>query len=193
MFTNRKTTIAWAIGVLVVIEACFCMWEFVIRPRTDLCDNHYGITVHCKSEGLLCESEQELDKLPDRLLAAFEQEGWSLWIGDDYLRGEQTLIDSHISGATHPTRKEVLVSGAGEILHEFGHFLYLRLGEPEDFVNVYAQEAGNSPLRLYYQQDAHEYFAECFAYYISGIDIFGDTPATLRYFDQLRSENWRLA
>ena len=63
--STKKKTVLLALAILLVIEICFAVWEYILRPNANLCENPYGITIHCKDEALLQECVTELDKLPE--------------------------------------------------------------------------------------------------------------------------------
>lgn len=189
--STKKKTVLLALAILLVIEICFAVWEYILRPNANLCENPYGITIHCKDEALLQECVTELDKLPDGLMERFKEDGWALWIGDSYLADvRRAYRNEEIMGMTRPVGKEILVSGADQIAHEFGHFVYTVLGEPEDFRQVYEQEATKAYLPSYCTADAHEYFAQGFACCVNGIDAFADADATRAYFSRLHDSGW---
>ena len=129
--SERKKTVILALCLLLIIEAGFCVWEYIIRPKANLCDNPYGITIHCKDEDLLQECLSEMDKLPPSLLERFKQEKWALFVGDGYLKDVRMQFNNgKIMGMTRTACKEILVSSPEEIAHEFGHFLYITLDAP---------------------------------------------------------------
>ena len=189
--SKSKTTFILALCILIVIEAGFFVWEYILRPSANLCDNPYGITIHCKDEDLLQECLVEMDKLPKHLLLQFKRDGWSLFVGDGYLKDvRMQFSDDRIMGMTRTVCKEVLVSGADEIAHEFGHYLYTALNEPSAFRAVYEENAPEADMPSYYRTNEQEYFAQSFAFFINGVDAFDGSGETKAYFEALQKKGW---
>lgn len=191
--SERKKTVILALCLLLIIEAGFCVWEYIIRPKANLCDNPYGITIHCKDEDLLQECLSEMDKLPPSLLERFKQEKWALFVGDGYRKDVRIQFNNgKIMGMTRTACKEILVSSPEEIAHEFGHFLYITLDAPNAFHVVYEKDASAANMPSYFTADDPEYFAESFAYYINRIDVFDGIEETKAYFENLQRNGWVL-
>lgn len=179
--SERKKTVILVLCLLLIIEAGFCVWEYIIRPKANLCDNPYGITIHCK------------DKLPPSLLERFKQKKWALFVGDGYLKDVRMQFNNDkIMGMTRTACNEILVSSPEEIAHEFGHFLYITLDAPNAFHVVYEKDASAANMPSYFTADDPEYFAESFAYYINRIDVFDGIEETKAYFENLQRNGWVL-
>lgn len=191
--SERKKTVILVLCLLLIIEAGFCVWEYIIRPKANLCDNPYGIKIHCKDEDLLQECLSEMDKLPPSLLERFKQEKWALFVGDGYLKDVRMQFNNgKIMGMTRTACKEILVSSPEEIAHEFGHFLYITLDAPNAFHVVFEKDASAANMPSYFTADDPEYFAESFAYYINRIDVFDGIEETKAYFENLQRNGWVL-
>ena len=134
----------------------------------------------------------ELRKVPKPILDAFNAAGWTYCIDFDYIGELSDQLNMSCIGATNYSRKTIYISEASATLHEFGHFLDWTLEFPAEHERLYLAEAQNSGLRDYAKTNAREYFADCFAYYIS----YGgnsemlerlrkNAPRTCAYFEKL--------
>ncbi len=142
----------------------------------------------------------EIQKIPASILEAFEQRGWKYVIDFDYLyEFSQERGMSCIGVASYSTR-EIYVSDPSATIHEFGHFWDWTLGFPayhEELYEAEAQSAADTVLRDYSATNSHEYFADCFAYWIRnrGSDtkmeqLRAATPKTYAYFASLEADGW---
>jgi len=109
----------------------------------------------------------ELRKVPKPILDAFNAVGWTYRIDFDYMGALSDHLNMSCIGATNYSRKTIYISEASATLHEFGHFLDGQMGFPTEHERLYLAEAKNSGLRDYAKTNAREYFADCFAYYIT--------------------------
>ena len=130
----------------------------------------------------------ELRKVPQPILGAFNENGWTFVIGTEYL----TELGVNCIGAAVYTEKRIYVSEASAVLHEFGHFLDCTMGFPQEHKDLYALEAASAPMKQHAKSNSLEYFAEFFAYWCSGntrtLEQLKElTPETYAYFDGLSS------
>ena len=74
----------------------------------------------------------ELRKVPQPILDAFNENGWTFVIGTEYLTELSRKLGVNCIGAAAYTEKRIYVSEASAILHEFGHFLDCTMGFPQE-------------------------------------------------------------
>ena len=134
----------------------------------------------------------ELRKVPQPILDAFNENGWTFVIGTEYLTDLGQKLGINCIGAAVYTEKRIYVSEASAVLHEFGHFLDCAMGFPQEHKDLYALEAASAPMKQHAKSNSLEYFAEFFAYWCSGntriLEQFKElTPETYAYFDGLSS------
>ena len=142
----------------------------------------------------------EIQKIPASILETFEQKGWKYVIDFDYLwEFSQERGMSCIGVASYSTR-EIYASDPSATIHEFGHFLDWTLGFPtyhEELYEAEAQSAADTVLRDYSATNSHEYFADCFAFWVRNRDhkeqmelLKEAAPETYAYFAGLESGGW---
>ena len=142
----------------------------------------------------------EIQKIPASILETFEQTGWEYVIDFDYLWDfSQERGMSCIGVASYSTR-EIYVSAPSSTIHEFGHFLDWTLDFPayhEELYKAEAQSAADAVLRDYSATNSHEYFADCFAFWVRNRDhkeqmeqLKEAAPETYAYFAGLESSGW---
>ncbi len=110
----------------------------------------------------------ELCKVPQPILDAFNENGWTFVIGTEYLTNLSRKLGVNCIGAAVYTEKRIYVSEASAVLHEFGHFLDCAMGFPQEHKDLYALEAASAPMKQHAKSNSLEYFAEFFAYWLSG-------------------------
>ena len=102
-------------------------------------------------------------------------------------------------GLTLYSEKRIYVPTASSTIHEFGHFLDWALGFPSEHEALYREEAqsARTVLREYATTNSHEYFADCFAFWIRNSDDDGQmerlntaAPKTYAYFSELEAHDW---
>ena len=74
----------------------------------------------------------ELRKVPQPILDAFNENGWTFVIGTEYLTALSRKLGVNCIGAAAYTEKRIYVFEASAILHEFGHFLDCTMGFPQE-------------------------------------------------------------
>jgi len=74
----------------------------------------------------------ELCKIPQPILDAFNENGWTFVIGIEYLTDLSQKLGINCIGAAVYTEKRIYVSEASAVLHEFGHFLDCAMGFPQE-------------------------------------------------------------
>ena len=136
----------------------------------------------------------ELRKVPQPILDAFNENGWTFVIGTEYLTNLSRKLGVNCIGAAVYTEKRIYVSEASAILHEFGHFLDCTMGFPQAHKDLYAREAASAPMKQHAKSNSLEYFAEFFSYWLSGstrtlAQLKELTPETYAYFEEL-SADW---
>ena len=134
----------------------------------------------------------ELRKVPQPILDAFNENGWTFVIGTEYRTELSHKLGANCIGAAVYTEKRIYVSEASAVLHEFGHFLDCTMGFPQEHKDLYALEAASAPMKQHAKSNSLEYFAEFFAYWCSGNTRILEqlkelTPETYAYFDGLSS------
>ena len=136
----------------------------------------------------------ELHKVPQPILDAFNENGWTFVIGTEYLTDLSRKLSVNCIGAAVYTEKRIYVSEASAVLHEFGHFLDCTMGFPQEHKDLYTLEAASAPMKQHAKSNSLEYFAEFFAYWLSGstrtlAQLKELTPETYVYFEKL-SADW---
>ena len=136
----------------------------------------------------------ELRKVPQPILDAFNENGWTFVIGTEYLADLSRKLGVNCIGAAAYTEKRIYVFEASAILHEFGHFLDCTMGFPQEHKDLYALEAASAPMKQHAKSNSLEYFAEFFSYWLSGstrtlAQLKELTPETYAYFEEL-SADW---
>ena len=139
----------------------------------------------------------ELRRVPEPILAAFNEAGWTYRIDFDFMADLSDRLDMSCIGATSYGKKTIYVSDAKATIHEFGHFLDGALGFPAEHEQLYLAEAQDSGLRDYAKTNSREYFADCFVYWItySGNEKRMETfrnaaPKTYAYMEKLSANSW---
>ena len=74
----------------------------------------------------------ELRKVPQPILDAFNENGWTFVIGTEYPTERSRKLGVNCIGAAVYTEKRIYVSEASAVLHEFGHFLDFTMGFPHE-------------------------------------------------------------
>lgn len=190
MKTNGKLLLVKILSAVIFIEIVVLANYYLIQPNINKCESPYGITIQCRDEEYVKLCLQELDKIPDRILADFAENGWRLKIGENYLEKVRFAYNNtKIMGMTIDGCKCIVVASDAEILHEFGHYLYGRISEKSDFFAIYSIDCNNADMPGYYTSSVEEYFAQCFALYIDGYDFDG-IENTKQYFDNLQHNKW---
>ena len=151
-----------------------------------------GVAMENPSEVFTNDYLLELRRVPDPILDAFNQAGWTYSIDFDYLSDLSQQLGMKCIGATDYDRKTIYVSDARATLHEFGHFLNWTLAASAEREELYRLEAQNTVLRAYARANYREYLADCFDYWITNagnaqrMERFRDAmPQTYAYFEKL--------
>ena len=137
----------------------------------------------------------ELRKVPQPILDAFNENGWTFVIGTEYLTELSRKLGVNCIGAAVYTEKRIYVSEASAVLHEFGHFLDCTMGFPQEHKELYTLEAASAPMKQHAKSNSLEYFAEFFAYWLFGstrtlAQLKELTPETYVYFESLEITHW---
>ena len=135
----------------------------------------------------------ELQKIPQPILDAFNENGWTFVVGTEYLTALSRKLGVNCIGAAAYTEKRIYVSEASAVLHEFGHFLDCTMGFPQEHKELYTLEAASAPMKQHAKSNSLEYFAEFFSYWLSGstrtlAQLKELTPETYAYFEELSAE-----
>ena len=135
----------------------------------------------------------ELQKVPQPVLDAFNENEWTVVIDTEYLTDLSRKLGVNCIGAAVYAEKRIYVSEASAILHEFGHFLDYTMGFPQKHEDLYTLEAASAPMKQHAKSSSLEYFAEFFAYWFSGntrmlTQLKELTPETYAYFEDLEAE-----
>lgn len=136
----------------------------------------------------------QLYDVPSPILEKFSDSGWKFVIGDS-----KKLED--YAGVTIYQQKEIFAwtGQSSTPIHEFGHFLHGVLNFPPVIETYYKQE-GTSVTALvgnYANKNHHEFFAECFRYYIRNqqspdrlAKLESAAPQMYAYLKQLEVNGW---
>ena len=145
---------------------------------------------------------QEAEKVPKIIRDKFQEEGWSLVVGNEELAVWNNKNGKSASGLTIYGKKTLLVANAGSMVHEFGHFLHHHVRAPETVEQLYEKEAKQAEALLgeYAMTNDNEYFAEVFEYWIASngnedrlSKLQAAAPGTYAYFAELESNNWDMS
>lgn len=143
----------------------------------------------------------ELRRVPEPILRAFADSGWTYAVDFRHLAGLSRRYGTSCTGAADYGEKHIYVSEAKATVHEFGHFLDSILGFPSERSSFYEAEAGAASafLRAYAGTSCREYFADYFAYYIDNrgnaekaAQMERLTPETFAFFSALEAGGWQL-
>ena len=138
----------------------------------------------------------ELRRVPESILRAFADSGWTYAVDFQHLAGLTRRYGTSCTGAADYDKKHIYVSEAKATVHEFGHFLDSMLGFPPGRSSFYEAEAGAASafLRAYAGTGCREYFADYFAYYIANrgnaekaAQMERLTPETFAFFSALEA------
>lgn len=141
----------------------------------------------------------ELQKIPEPVLSAFADTGWTYSIDFEYLHEFSKRKGMACIGVASYSSKEIHVSEASATIHEFGHFLDWLLDFPPQHDALYEAEAQASAsiLRDYAATSSREYFADYFAYWVKNWEntekmeeLRSATPETYAYFEALEMNGW---
>ena len=139
----------------------------------------------------------ELRRVPESILAEFNRRGWTYRIDFEYMANLSKKLNMSCIGATSYTDKTIYISDAKATLHEFGHFLDKVLDDSAEWERLFQAEAKDSILRDYAKTNSREYFADCFAYWISYSDnekrmksFQNAAPQTYAYMEMLATNKW---
>ena len=139
----------------------------------------------------------ELRRVPTPVLDAFNAAGWTCAIDFNYTASQGERFSVSCTGVTSYEKRTIYLSGEEAVIHEFGHFLEGALGFPAEHERLFRAEAENAPLRTYGKSDSGEYFADCFAYWITNSGSVqamsrfqASAPQTYAYFQALAAKGW---
>ena len=143
----------------------------------------------------------ELRRIPEPILRAFADSGWTYAVDFRHLASLSRRYGKSCTGAADYDGKHIYISAAGATVHEFGHFLDSMLGFPSGRSSFYEAEAGAASafLRTYAGTSCREYFADYFAYYIDNrgnaekaAQMERLTPETFAFFSGLEADGWKI-
>ena len=143
----------------------------------------------------------ELRRVPESILRAFADSGWTYAVDFQHLASLTRRYGTSCTGAADYGAKRIYVSEAEATVHEFGHFLDSILGFPSEHSFFYEAEAdaASAFLRAYAGTSCREYFADYFAYYIAkrgnaekAAQMECLTPETFAFFSALEAGGWQL-
>ena len=138
--------------------------------------------------------DEWLAEVPYQIRKQFIADGWTLYVGDGFLKDLNRSAYEEAIGLTMEHGKFVIVTRSGQyssITHEFGHFLHITNGHDPVFVEIYNREQAHSGFSKHYRSNWREYYAQSFSYYINGMKAsFANCPETYTYFDDLRKAGW---
>lgn len=136
-------------------------------------------------------------ELPEVILDRFEDKGWTLVIGSEFIDQWSTENNSMAVGLTSYTNKSIYVRSSGSVTHEFGHFLHSELGRPLIVGDLFEKEAEQAKPVIgdYAMTNKSEYFAEFFERWINWDDaklqrLQEVAPETYAYFAELEEQGW---
>lgn len=141
----------------------------------------------------------ELRRVPEPILHAFQEQGWMYIIDFGILEAFSKQYDMGCIGITTYSKKQICVSASEATVHEIGHFLHCDLDFPPEFERLFRKESSSarSLLRDYSLTNSHEYFADCFTFWVTNsgneqkLAAFQDAaPGTYQFFFSLEQENW---
>lgn len=142
---------------------------------------------------------EEAAKIPAVILDRFEDENWSLTIGNDYILQweDENDVGGSIVGLTVYATNAIYVCNVASVVHEFGHFLHSQLGYPQEIDDLYQKESESAKLVIgdYALTNEMEYFAEFFESWIRASndrlqELKTAAPETFAYFETLEASGW---
>lgn len=151
------------------------------RPTISLAQTDGVVDKH-----LIDETNWELEKLPETMLQAFQDDGWTIFVTDRDLN--QEMYDNkyqNVLGSANWTKKQIHIEDYEEAvqiatLHEMGHWLDWHcntISQTERFKKIYQKEKKTltDTFPGYVAENEKEFFAEGFYQYI-------ERPATLQKY-----------
>lgn len=155
-----------------------------------------GITVNNPGGGDITPFLIMLERIPAPLLERFHSKGWIFSVDHGHLRALSEKLGMPCAGATDLSCRQIFVSEARAVFHEFGHFLHSELGFPKEVLRLYRLESASAVFLGEYARENHlEYFAEYFAFLLENrsdadaLERMAElTPRTFRFFKQLGKE-----
>lgn len=176
-------------------ELLFCMltqsFEVSEPPQPIPIQNHTCLSLN--------DYLVELRRVPEPILQSFQKQGWTYIIDFDILQEFSKQHDMGCIGITTYSKKQICVSAPEATIHEMGHFLHCDLDFPPEFERLFRKESSSarSLLRDYSLTNSHEYFADCFTFWVTNsgneqkLAAFLDiAPDTYQFFFSLEQENW---
>ncbi len=166
-------------------------FEIVPPPSPIAVQNPAGLSLN--------KYQLELNRVPQPILQAFQSLGWSYSVDFDYVAQYSREIGMSCVGLADYGKKRIIVSDSAATLHEMGHFLHCVLDFPKEVDRLYREESPEAAklLRQYALTDSHEYFADCFAYWVSyweddsRMERFREIlPETYQFFSALEANGW---
>lgn len=142
---------------------------------------------------------RQLELIPNSILKAFVDDGWKFGIDINHTAVLSTGKNTNWQGVTDYEVKTIWIRYPDVVVHEFGHFLWYLVDDRLTAEVLYALEAENmiETLGDYAVVNSHEYFAECFEYWIlnqndtEAMREFQEAaPKTYKYFAQLANNDW---
>lgn len=101
------------------------------------------------------------------ILNEFNGYGWHCVIDYGYIADLGRQFSINCTGVTSYADKSICISEAAAILHEFGRFFGSILNDSVVFERLYCVDVRNFSLRGYAKNNAAEYFADFFDYWIN--------------------------
>ena len=132
----------------------------------------------------------KLEKIPSAILNEFNNDGWTLYIGNKYMKQFFPDVSNQCNGITNREKKIIVVDDFDSLLHEFGHFLSIQINQDSELKRIYNADCGTSTTHAqYYKSTEFEYFAECFSLYIDNKQI-NNNLEIYSYLNKLEEVGW---
>lgn len=137
--------------------------------------------------------------IPDEVWKAFDDNGGTIVVGDDYIDNYNRMNNSNTVGLFTVNRNIIRISKAESLTHEMGHFVYYTWDLIDEVTAAYEKEkdVASEILRPYAASAPHELFADFFRAYLTGTEEERETlrtnlPATYKILAELIRTNWAL-
>lgn len=172
--------------------------EYVVDTKTNNNVNSIGKTINGADNTYLNKLNNELNKVPEKVINTFKKEGWNIYITGENLA--QTHFGgkySSVQGLTSYNKKEIIIENRPEAvrestIHELGHFLDYYFGfisDSDEFTNIYNKEVDTFKSNITNSscvRNKREFFAETFYYMYT--DSSKTTPEARAFIENLINE-----
>lgn len=126
--------------------------------------------ISCDEDILLTAYEEELNCIPMPILQSFQMNDWTFEVSNETIPSlaDQFTNPIGITGITDYKNKLISVSDPDAVIHEFGHYFWFMLQDPDGVETLYDMESTHAQevLGPYSATNSREYFAEYFKFFM---------------------------